>query len=103
MTATVAPLSAEERARWLPTLPGWALQSGRDAIHKRFEFSDFNAAWGFMTRVALEAERANHHPEWRNVWNVVEITLTTHDANGLSMRDVELARRIEAFASAGRG
>lgn len=100
MSDTIAPLTADERARWLPTLPGWQLQPDRDAIFKRFEFADFNAAWGFMTRVALEAERTNHHPEWRNVWNTVEITLTTHDASGLSMRDVELARTIERFVRA---
>lgn len=100
MTPTITPLNADERARLLPTLPGWQLQADRDAIFKRFEFADFNAAWGFMSRVALEAERANHHPEWRNVWNTVEVTLTTHDAPGLSMRDVELARKIEQFAQA---
>ena len=71
---------------------------GRDAIRRDFKLADFNAAWGFMSRVALLAEKADHHPEWSNVWNRVEITLSTHDAGGLSRRDVELARAINAIA-----
>lgn len=98
-----APLSAEQRSQLLPQLPGWSLHSSRDAICKSFVFTDFNAAWGFMNRVALEAERMNHHPEWSNVWNRVEVVLTTHDAGGLSMLDVRMAGHIDRFASACMG
>ena len=77
----------------LAALPGWARTGGH--ISKTFMFADFNQAWGFMTRVALLAEKRDHHPEWRNVWNKVEISLTTHDAGGLSIRDLELAKAIE--------
>ena len=91
----IAPLLEQEIAAALAGLPGWARAEGRSAIAKRFEFADFNAAWGFMCRVALAAERQNHHPEWFNVWNRVEITLSTHDAGGLSARDVRLADAIE--------
>ena len=76
-------------------LEGWRAAEGRDAICKEFRFRDFNAAFGFMSRVALHAEKADHHPEWFNVWNRVEITLTTHDAGGLSARDVALAEAID--------
>ena len=72
--------------------------SDRDAIQKTFTFADFNAAFGFMTRVAIKAEQMNHHPEWFNVWNRVDITLSTHDANGLTHRDADLARFIEQAA-----
>ena len=71
--------------------------AGRDAIERDFSFADFSAAWGFMARVALLAERQQHHPEWSNVWNRVHITLTTHDAGGLSAADVTLARAIDAL------
>lgn len=77
------------------TLPDWRLMPGRDAIQRGFRFADFSAAWGFMARVALLAEAQDHHPEWRNVYNQVDITLTTHDAGGLSVRDVRLARAID--------
>ncbi len=92
-------LSAAEIADALPGLPGWALAGGKfdgegAAIHRSFAFADFAEAFAFMTRVALVAEKADHHPEWSNVWNRVEITLTTHDAGGLSTRDVDLARVI---------
>ncbi len=89
-------LSDVERQAGLATLPGWELVQGRDAILKRFAFKDFNAAFSFMTRVALLAEKADHHPEWFNVWNKVEITLSTHDAGGLSKRDLALAKAIDA-------
>ena len=79
-------------------VPGWTLQRDRDAIQKTFTFTDFNAAFGFMTRVAIKAEQMNHHPEWFNVWNRVDITLSTHDANGLTHRDADLARFIEQAA-----
>jgi 4a-hydroxytetrahydrobiopterin dehydratase len=71
---------------------------GRDAIQRKFIFSNFNEAWGFMTRVAIEAERRDHHPEWFNVWATVDITLSTHECDGLSMRDVALARFIDKIA-----
>ncbi|RPE67651.1 pterin-4-alpha-carbinolamine dehydratase [Tibeticola sediminis] len=82
----------------LAQLPAWAFDAQRHAIHRALRFADFNAAFGFMTRVALEAERRNHHPEWRNVYHRVSITLTTHDAGGLTLRDVDLARWIDAAA-----
>ncbi|HTH96429.1 MAG TPA: 4a-hydroxytetrahydrobiopterin dehydratase [Stellaceae bacterium] len=88
-------LNDTEKAAGLATLPGWTLVPGRDAIQKGFKFKDFNQAFGFMTRVALLAEKADHHPEWSNVWNKVEITLSTHDVGGLSKRDLDLARKIE--------
>ena len=77
----------------LADLQGW--KRAGSAISKTFTFKDFVAAWGFMSRVALLAEKRNHHPDWRNVWNKVEITLTTHDAGGLSTLDFELARTID--------
>lgn len=80
------------------SLSGWSAASGRDAIVKTFTFKDFSAAFGFMTRVALAAEKADHHPEWANVYNRVEITLTTHDAGGVTDKDVALARVIDALA-----
>lgn len=92
------PLSDNEIAAALSGLPGWAKVDGRSAIVKKFQFADFNEAWGFMNRVALVAESQNHHPEWFNVWNRVEITLSTHDAGGLSARDVKLAQAIEQVA-----
>ena len=77
------------------TLPEWTLRTGPDAISRGFVFPDFSAAWGFMARVALLAEQHNHHPDWRNVWNRVDIALTTHDAGGLTQRDVALALAID--------
>ncbi len=94
----VEKLSAAARVQALLELPGWDSVQGRDAIEKSFQFKDFNQAWGFMSRVALVAEAMNHHPEWSNVYNRVEIVLTTHDCGGLSERDVELARKIEELA-----
>ena len=93
----VEQLSEAERADALDDLPDWDYDEGRDAITRRFTFTDFSEAFAFMTRVALLAEKADHHPEWSNVWNRVEITLTTHDAGGLSGRDVEMAEAIEAL------
>ena len=92
----IAKLSPEDRHAIATTLPGWTEVAGRDAIRKEFKFADFNAAWGFMNRVALAAEKQDHHPEWFNVYNRVEIVLTTHDAGGVSARDVTLAEFIEA-------
>ncbi|MCZ8142564.1 MAG: 4a-hydroxytetrahydrobiopterin dehydratase [Acetobacteraceae bacterium] len=94
----VEKLSAGERAGLAGTLPEWKLVEGRDAITRSFRFKDFSEAWGFMARVALLAEAQDHHPEWFNVWNRVEITLSTHDAGGLSARDVRLAKAIDAIA-----
>lgn len=94
----VAKLDLAERAELARTLPGWTPVEGRDAIRRGFRFRDFSEAWAFMSRVALLAEKHDHHPEWSNVWNRVEIVLTTHDAGGLSARDVALARAIDAIA-----
>jgi len=91
----VEPLDAAARAGLPATLPDWQQVEGRDAIRRTFRFRDFSEAWGFMARVALLAEAQDHHPEWSNVWNRVEILLTTHDANGLSARDVRLAQAID--------
>jgi 4a-hydroxytetrahydrobiopterin dehydratase len=91
----IAPLDPAARAALPESLPSWAPAEGRDAIRRAFRFRDFSEAWGFMARVALLAEAQDHHPEWSNVWNRVEILLTTHDAGGLSERDVKLARAID--------
>ena len=82
----------------LARLNGWSAVEGRDAIRKVFEFEDFNAAWGFMSRVALCAEAMNHHPEWSNVYNSVSIGLSTHDAGGLTELDLKLAEAIDGCA-----
>jgi 4a-hydroxytetrahydrobiopterin dehydratase len=82
----------------LSQLTGWQAVEGRDAISKSFRFKDFNAAFGFMTCVALEAEKRDHHPEWFNVYNRVEVVLTTHDADGVSALDVALAKFMDGLA-----
>lgn len=92
-------LSAAERTAFFDANPDWKPVEGRDAMVREFRFGNFNEAFGFMTRIALEAEKTDHHPEWFNVYNRVEITLTTHDANGLSERDVNLAAFISAAAN----
>jgi 4a-hydroxytetrahydrobiopterin dehydratase len=89
-------LSEVELAKALAELPGWRVENGK--LHREWRFTDFNAAFGFMTRVALEAERMNHHPEWSNVWNRVVVDLVTHDAGGLTASDVKLAKKMEALA-----
>ena len=94
----VERLNEAQRGALAELLPEWRLAEGRDAIVRGFRFADFGAAWGFMSRVALLAEKAGHHPEWSNVYNRVEILLTTHDAGGLSRRDVALAQAIDAIA-----
>ena len=94
----IEPLSEAERVDALDGLPDWDYDEARDAISRRFVFADFPEAFAFMTRVALLAERADHHPEWSNVWNRVDILLTTHDAGGLSQRDIALAQEIDAIA-----
>ena len=95
---SIAKLTDAERSGLAAKLPGWRLVDGRDAITRTFQFADFRAAFGFMTQVALAAERADHHPEWFNVWNRVDVTLATHDAGGLSRRDLELAAVIDVIA-----
>jgi 4a-hydroxytetrahydrobiopterin dehydratase len=79
-------------------LQGWTAIEGRDAIAKTYRFKDFSAAFGFMARCALKAEQMDHHPEWFNVYNRVEVVLTTHDANGVSEKDVALAQFMDAIA-----
>ena len=91
-------LAGRARSKALASIKGWKKVRGRDAIQKSFKFADFNEAWGFMTRVAMAAEKADHHPEWSNVYNKVEILLSTHDAGGLSLKDVALAKVIDAIA-----
>lgn len=93
----VEQLSEAEREDALEGLPEWDYQEARDAITRRFTFDDFSQAFAFMTQVALLAEKADHHPEWSNVWNRVDILLTTHDAGGLSGRDIDMARAIDAL------
>jgi 4a-hydroxytetrahydrobiopterin dehydratase len=90
-------LTEAERNALGGQLPQWRIVPERDAIRREFRFPDFSAAWGFMSRVALLAERHDHHPDWSNVWNVVRIELSTHDAGGLSERDVRLAKAIDAL------
>lgn len=93
----VAQLTEAERTAALAALSGWVLRKDGAAITRQFMFKDFAQAWGFMEQVAALAEAQDHHPEWSNVYNRVEITLTTHDAGGLSARDVQLARAIDAL------
>jgi 4a-hydroxytetrahydrobiopterin dehydratase len=89
-------LAEDELTRALAELPGWRLAAGK--LHREYRFADFSAAFGFMTRVALEAERMNHHPEWSNVWNRVVVDLTTHDSGGITASDIALAQKMEALA-----
>ncbi|HEX4407874.1 MAG TPA: 4a-hydroxytetrahydrobiopterin dehydratase [Xanthobacteraceae bacterium] len=91
-------LAGEARKAALAQLKGWSEVQGRDAITKKFVFADFNQAFGFMTRVALAAEKLDHHPEWFNVYKTVEVTLSTHDAGGLTEKDVKLAELMDKFA-----
>jgi 4a-hydroxytetrahydrobiopterin dehydratase len=91
-------LSGKEREKSRSSLNGWSDVEGRDAIRKTFKFKDFNEAFGFMTRVALIAEKMDHHPEWTNVYNRIDVTLSTHSAGGLTELDTELARRMDEIA-----
>lgn len=93
-------LGGDRRRAALEKLKGWREVEGRDAITKTFVFADFNAAFGFMARVALVAEKLDHHPEWFNVYRTVEVTLSTHDAGGVTSRDIALAEAIDKIASA---
>jgi 4a-hydroxytetrahydrobiopterin dehydratase len=95
-------LTDAERSAALPALgdTGWGAVEGRDAIRKVWKFRNFSEAWAFMSRSALAAEAMNHHPEWRNVYNVVDVTLTTHDCHGLSALDLKLAQKMDAYAGA---
>jgi 4a-hydroxytetrahydrobiopterin dehydratase len=97
--AMAAKLSGQARRDALTALPGWSEVAGRDAIAKRFVFKDFNAAFGWMARVALVAEKMDHHPEWANVYRTVDVTLSTHDAGGLTELDVRLAKAMDAMTS----
>jgi len=92
-------LSTEARKTALQSLPGWTEVTGRDAIAKTFVFRDFNEAFGFMARAALIAEKHDHHPEWRNVYKTVEVALSTHDAGGVTARDIALAKAMDKIAS----
>ena len=94
----IEKLTAAARAEALKALSGWHAVDGRDAIRRDFKFKTFNEAFGFMARVALKAEAMDHHPEWFNVYNKVDITLSTHDCGGLSERDVKLAQFIDKAA-----
>ncbi len=94
----VEKLSPDARRRALSDLAGWNEVDGRDAIQKSLKFKSFNDAWGFMSKIALMAEKMDHHPEWFNVYNRVDITLSTHDCGGLSERDVKLAKFIDSCA-----
>lgn len=92
-------LTGQARAAALSGIPGWSEVAGRDAITRKFVFRDFNQAFGFMTRVALVAEKMDHHPEWFNVYKTVEVTLSTHDAGGLTEKDIRLAQAMNACAA----
>ncbi|TMW55615.1 hypothetical protein Poli38472_010497 [Pythium oligandrum] len=101
MSAVPTRLNDEERAKALQEITSaWQLVENRDAIHRTFEFADFNQAWGFMSRTALLAEQMGHHPEWFNVYNRVQVTLSTHDCNGLSKNDVQMALAMNEYAKA---
>jgi 4a-hydroxytetrahydrobiopterin dehydratase len=92
-----AVLLGAARAKILAELEGWEEVRGRDAITRTFQFKSFNQAWGWMNRVALVAEKMDHHPEWANVYGRVEVTLSTHDAGGVTQLDIDLARKMEGF------
>ena len=92
------PLTGEERTKTLKELPGWSEAKGGDAITKTFQFKSFNRAWGWMNRVALYAEKTDHHPEWFNVYGKVEVTLATHSAKGVTEKDIALARKMDEYA-----
>jgi len=92
-------LEAAAREAALRKLPQWKAAEGRDAITRSFKFADFNAAFGFMTRVALLADKMDHHPEWFNVYNKLDVTLSTHDAGGLTQNDIDMATAMDGYAA----
>lgn len=94
----IARLTADERSAALARLPGWRPVEGRDAIERTFVFADFNQAFGFMARAALVAEKMDHHPEWSNVYKRVTVVLSTHEAGGLTVRDIALAEAMDRIA-----
>ena len=94
----MAKLEGQARKDALAKLPHWRELPGRDAIARKFVFADFNQAFGFMARAALTAEKMDHHPEWSNVYKTVEVTLSTHDAGGVTHKDIELAKAMDGFA-----
>jgi 4a-hydroxytetrahydrobiopterin dehydratase len=95
----IQKLTSAERTARIASLRGWQAVADRDAIQRKFEFADFNEAFGFMTRVAIKAQEMDHHPEWFNVYNKVDITLSTHEANGVTERDIELAAFIDSVTA----
>ena len=92
-------LTATARTAALKKLPKWKAVAGRDAITRTFTFKDFNTAFGFMTRTALLADKMDHHPEWFNVYNKVEVTLSTHDAGGVTRNDIDMAKAMDGYAA----
>lgn len=92
-------LDPAARKTTLASLPHWSEVPGRDAIIRKFEFKDFNQAFGFMTRAALLADKMDHHPEWFNVYNKVEVTLSTHDAGGVTQNDIDMAKAMDSYAA----
>ena len=95
----MAKLPIEELKAALKRLPDWRLADGREAITRKFQFVDFDAAFAFMTRVALLAAKMDHHPEWSNVYNKVDVTLATHDENGVTKKDIDLATAMDGYAA----
>jgi len=91
-------LTGPARDAALKSLTGWKAVDGRDAIARTFQFADFNRAFAFMTRAALLAEKMDHHPEWFNVYNKVEVTLSTHDAGGVTQKDIDMAKAMDGYA-----
>ncbi len=97
----MAKLTTEEREAALKELPGWRWDAEQDTMRRSFKFKDFSEAFAFMTRVALAAEQADHHPDWSNSWNKVDIALSTHSAGGVTGNDVALAKKIDGLAGGG--
>ena len=97
----IESLNDKQRAEALPRLPLWSYDADRRALYRQIIVADFSAAFALMVRIALEAEKADHHPEWSNVYNRLDIWLTTHDADGLSSRDIALAETIDRLAATG--
>ena len=95
----MAKLPIDDLRSALKRLPDWRLVEGREAITRKYQFVDFDAAFAFMTRVALLAAKMDHHPEWSNVYNKVDVTLATHDANGVTQKDIDLAMAMDGYAA----